>query len=292
MYQVSFNGCWAKVNRAKQHRDALERYISKIFSIKANRPTLGAKFDTESGDHIVYINHVPDLGPFLENVALFVGDVTHNLRCALDHLAFQLALYHQGGSLTPQQERAVQFPITDNAKEFRKQSKRYLKNISPEHEKIIEGLQPYHGLAGRPDSWSGPYIHQLDLLNKLSNTDKHRMLTPILTVPWSSEFFSPAGDDTLSMIINQGLNQHVESLMSGQSPHLGGDRLEVGTIILRTTIPGRILEQEVNMAGYVTPMIHLADGRPLIPTLDRLVAFVVYVLRQFEPLFHSGTRGV
>jgi len=285
MYQVSFNGCWAKVNRAKQHRDALEEYIKETFSIKANLPTLGAKFDTESGEHIVYINRVPDLGPFLDNVALFVGDVVHNLRCALDHLAFQLALYHQGGSLTPQQERDVQFPTFNSEEKFRKKRDRYLKYIAPEHRTIIEGLQPYHGLAGRPDSWSGTYIHQLALLGGLSNKDKHRMLTPILAVPWSSEFFSPAGDDNLSMIINQGLNQHVESLMSGQPPHLGDDRLEVGTIILRATIPRRILEQEVNMAGYVTPMIHLADGRTLIPTIDRLSAFVVYVLRKFKPLF-------
>jgi len=285
MYQVSFSGCWAKVNRAKQHRDALEGYISETFSVKSNLPTLGAKFDTESGEHIVYINRITDLGPFFDNVAVFVGDVVHNLRCALDHLAFQLALYHRDGSLTPQQERAVQFPISDSEEKFRKKRDRYLGYIAPEHRTIIEGLQPYHGLAGRPDSWSGPYIHQLALLRNLSDTDKHRMLTPILAVPWSSEFFSPAGDDNLSMIINQGLNQHVKSLMSGQPLHLGGDHLKVGTIILRATIPERILEHEVDMAGYVTSMIHLADGRPLVPTLDRLADFVVYVLRQFEPLF-------
>jgi len=283
MYKVSLKGCWAKVNRAKQHRDALEGYIKETFSAKANLSTLGAKFDKESGEHIVYINRVPDLGPFLDNVALFIGDVVHNLRCALDHLAFQLALYHRDGSLTLQQERAVQFPIADNEEGFLKQHGRYLRDIAPEHRTIIERLQPYHGLAGRPDSWSGTYIHQLALLRDLSNADKHRMLTPILAVPWSSQFFSLT--DSLRTIINQGLNQHVESLMSGQTPHLGGDRLEVGSVVLRAAIPGRILEQEVNMAGYVTPMIHLPDGRPLIPTLDRLAAFVVYILHEFEPLF-------
>jgi hypothetical protein len=278
MYKVSLNSCWAKVNRAKQHRDALEAYIGETFSIKANLPTLGAKFDTESREHIVYINHVPDLGPFLDNVALFIGDVVHNLRCALDHLAFQLA---RGESLAPKQQRKVQFPIFDKEEDFHR--KCYLGDIAPEHRKIIEELQPYHGLAGRPDSWSGSYIHQLALLRDLDNMDKHRMLTPILAVPWSSQFFSLT--DSLRTIINQGLNQHVESLMSGQTPHLGSDRLEVGSVVLRAAIPRRILEQEVNMAGYVTPMIHLPDGRPLIPTLDRLAAFVVYILHEFEPLF-------
>lgn len=286
MYQVSFNGCWAKVNRAKQHRDALEGYISETFSVRANLPTLGAKFDTESGEHIVYINRVPDLGPFRENVALFVGDVVHNLRCALDHLAFQLACYHQGHSLPPKKERSVQFVITnntDNEVKFYKNYKGYLQYIAPEHIKIIEGLQPYHRTAGRPDSWSGTYIHQLDLLKHLSNMDKHRMLTPILAVVWTSEFHSLT--DNVRMIIDRGLNQHVKSLMSGQPPHLGGDRLEVGTVVLRATIPDLILEKEVDMAGYVTPGLHLADGSPLIPTLDRLADFVEYVLRKFEPLF-------
>jgi len=281
MYQVSFNGCWVKVNRAKQHRDDLERYIRETFSDKDNRPTLGAKFDAESGDHIIYINHVPDLGPFSDNVAARVGDVVHNLRSALDHLAFQLA---RGESLTPEQQRKVQFPIFDCEKDFRR--KCYLGDIAPEHRKIIEKLQPYHGLAGRPDSWSGPYIHQLALLRDLDNMDKHRILTPTLAVPWSSEFFSPAEDDNLRMIIYQGLRQHVESLMSGQPPHLGGDRLEAGTVVLRATMPRRILKQEVNMAGYVTPMIHLPEGRPLIPTLDRLSDFVmVDIIRRFEALF-------
>lgn len=252
MYQISFNGCWAKVNRAKHLRDALEGYIKETFSAKASLSTLGAKFDKESGEHIVYINRVPDLGHFLDNVALFIGDVVHNLRCALDHLAFQLALYHRDGSLTLQQEKAVQFPICDSGEEFRRQCDRYLKDIAPEHRTIIKGLQPYHGLAGRPDSWSGTYIHQLALLRDLSNADKHRMLIPILAVPWSSELISLT--ESLRVIIDQGLNQHVKALMSGQPPHLGGDRLEVGTIILRATIRRCILEQEVNMAGsYYKP---------------------------------------
>lgn len=283
MYQVSFNGCWAKVNRAKQHRDALEGYIRETFSVKANLPTLGAKFDAESGEHIVYINCIPDLVPFLNNVALFVGDVVHNFRCALDHLAFQLARYHRGGSLTPRQERDVQFPIADSEEGFERQRDRYLRYIAPEHITIIEGLQLYHRTAGRPDGWSGPYIHQLALLRDLSNMDKHRMLTPILAVPWMSEFFSPP----VNHIIRTSIIQDVEAFIVGQAlhPETGEHRLEVGIVVFRATIPGRILEQEVDMAGYVTPMIHLADGRTLVPTLDRLAAFVVYVLSEFETLF-------
>jgi hypothetical protein len=192
-------------------------------------------------------------------------------------------MYYRDGSLTPQQEKAVQFTIADSEEKFRAQHNRHLEDIAPEHITIIEGLQPYHGTAGRPDSWSGPYIHQLALLRDLSNADKHHILTPVLAVPWSSEFFNIT--DSLRMVVNQGLNQHVESLTAGQPPHLGGDRLEVGTVILRANIPGRLLEQEVDMIGYVTPMIHLAVGRPLVPTLDRLVAFVEYILHDFEPLF-------
>ena len=37
----------------------------------------------------------------------------HNLRCALDHLVYPLALSHKDGDLTPQQARLLQLPIVD-----------------------------------------------------------------------------------------------------------------------------------------------------------------------------------
>ncbi|MFC1874982.1 hypothetical protein ACFLY3_02360 [Chloroflexota bacterium] len=287
MYQPSFNGCWAKINRAKEHRDALDVYIGEFFSIKANRSILSAKFDANKNENIIYISKVPDLSPFLTRVALYIGDITHNLRSALDYLAFQLTLYNKSGNLTPKEEGEIQFPIispsvSDPQKEFMRKSKRHLKYVDPTHVATIERLQPYHGLAGRPDGWSGDYIHQLDLLRNLSDKDKHRMLTPILTLPSRSEFISGAGG--VGDIVTQCIVHNASSLMAGNLP---GDspRLEEGAVILSSPITQCPISIDVDVAGYVTPSINLSEGGALIPTIDRITTFVEYIIREFEPLF-------
>jgi len=69
-----------------------------------------------------------------------VGEITYNLRCALDYLIYALAVLDSGSD-----EKGTQFPILDAAKDFAGRGKTMLKGLNAAHVAAIERLQPYQG---------------------------------------------------------------------------------------------------------------------------------------------------
>lgn len=297
MYQVSFRGCTAKINRAKQHRNDLEEYIRSTFEDKRNRATLRADLEPESGYHIVSIQSVPDLSSFQENVGLMVGDVVHNLRSALDHLAWQLACLNTNGS--PSRPWRVQFVIEDDPARFARYcNSDCLAEIDPAHQALIERRQPYQGLHERPDNWSGPYIHQLALLRDLSNEDKHRVLPTILLIPhrFVHEGIGLALDlltEVLAMLAGRTPRPDLLEFIGREIQWTteGLDEMKPGAGIYRARLVGPNVQPHMDMVGYATPNVALEERRAVIPTLDRIAAYVEGVIREFEPLFVKGAHA-
>jgi hypothetical protein len=104
-----------------------------------------------------------------------IGDIVHNWRSALDHLAYQLVIRN---GRTP--SNRTQFPIfskspldasiyskAKDAKDALERWNRQVRGMHPNDVAVIERLQPYNG-------GHGPDIHPLLALNQLSNWDKHR----------------------------------------------------------------------------------------------------------------------
>jgi hypothetical protein len=130
--------------------------------------------------------------PLPPQLLLLVGDVVHNLRSALDHLALELAIANFRPDPVPGDiERDSEFPIfpyMTEAGEFGEErffrTKRNspepapgsglskLRGIDPDALRIIEGIQPYHR---RIAFWEDPLwvIHELDRI------DKHRRLNVV-----------------------------------------------------------------------------------------------------------------
>src|SRR5262245_46372286 len=125
--KAPLDACLLKVERAKEHRDALDAYIRDTFAIDANRPRLGVKSDPETGEQILYINYMPELDGFANRCSLILGDAVHNLRSALDRLAYQLA--HRSTSGNIQKPKSIQFPICDTTGEFAGAKARYLSEV-------------------------------------------------------------------------------------------------------------------------------------------------------------------
>jgi len=98
------------------------------------------------------------------DAACLAGDVVHNLRSALDHLAQQLALVGCP-SLTDKELRQIEFPIAESLAKYEADKARKVKGMKPEAIKKIDGLRPYKG--GNDALWR---LHELD------NIDKHRAL--------------------------------------------------------------------------------------------------------------------
>jgi hypothetical protein len=296
-YRVSFDSCWAKLDRAKQHRDALNIYIRETLSGESNRAPLWAELDPESGYHVYRVKSLPDMEPILTNIGLMVGDVIHNVRASLDHLTWQLACSFTQGAV--EYPHRVQFPIItewidprDGSDAWEKVRRRNLSEVSPDHAAQIKGYQPPNGIGGRTDRWTGDYLHQLALLQDLSNTDKHRTLNVILAHPGQFGITAPAGTrfgrrDMAEYMLEQGA-ANAEQFRGQPTDDIRWDRagelLELDTEVCRAKLLGSEVPAKMDMAGYVTPQIALTERRPAIPTLDRIAAFAALVISEFEPL--------
>lgn len=105
-----------------------------------------------------------------------IGDLVHNLRSALDHLAIALVLSENpnadiGGTAFPLRKND---PLAANAPAAGKNSwKRMVKGMSPAHVAAIKAVQPFNNPHFSADR------NTLAVLNALSNADKHRRLVPI-----------------------------------------------------------------------------------------------------------------
>lgn len=173
-------GAFLKVERARQHLKLLNAEIAAFAAKDSYR--VAANFEGEPAEIVIrmYFRDKPASIPL--RLSLIAGDAVHNLRSALDHLAYALAQIGTGPT------RHTQFPIFEDAKQFRDNQDRFLAGIVKRHRARIEALQPYHARPGflesvKPDS-QHPLASNLFLLaiRRLDNMDKHRLLispTPV-----------------------------------------------------------------------------------------------------------------
>ena len=101
-------------------------------------------------------------------LSVLVGDCVHNLRSALDHLAYVLASGHSG-PLSPARARTSAFPLFKTGPEFRDRAAGMMAGMSRRARASIERLQPYHRRRCPP-------LWRLWMLHELSNIDKHRLV--------------------------------------------------------------------------------------------------------------------
>lgn len=149
----------AKIERAKEHFETLDREIGEFQ--KNNLCRVRHYEDTENALYVVRI----DIPIVPLRFGVLAGDGIHNLRSALDHLAWQLALTRVAKPFD-----YTEFPIVskDTAKD-RAHFKLVTQSMPDRACVRIKALQPYRrGAAFKDDPlWQ---------LNKLWNIDKHRVI--------------------------------------------------------------------------------------------------------------------
>ncbi len=157
MPKPSLEGVEIKLAMARRHArafadEATAHLAEAEYRFKAN--------STDGGRRHVYRCDGPP--PALPKMLPgFVGDFVHNLRSALDHLAWQLVLLNNENP-----DGRTAFPIAMTAKRFEDMKVQYA-GVSPVAFQQIEAVQPYRHMEGT----SG-----LRWLNELDNIDKHRHL--------------------------------------------------------------------------------------------------------------------
>jgi len=260
-----------KIDRASEEIELLDQHIREENLLNENKAKLEARYNADSGKHEIYLSNVPNLDELRAQVSITVSTIVHWLRSALDNMVYERALVNTHDNI--QNASQLQFPIVDSQSEFGNVAARQISELSSQDQAIIESFQPYHGVAGRSDSFSGPYIHQLSLLRNISNTDKHREAVNISVDPNSFE---------TTAIASPIMDSRSKWTIENPKEYFGTFRpaeMRVGAVAFEAVVDGKPLKSPA-FAGYAVAHFSLDEGRSLIPTLRRIDSYVRNVVEE------------
>jgi hypothetical protein len=171
---------WAKLDRAGQHLVALRKVVADHLGTDPVTLTPGP---TDVPGRLAY--RIRYREPFPVTMFTITGDVLHNLRTALECLAFEFARLSQGGKLTPKQEEASTFPIRSSPDGFERFFGKDRSGLYDQRaRRAFRFAQPFaqleeakrHGVAldkSFEEEFKWDSLHRL---HSLWNLDKHRRL--------------------------------------------------------------------------------------------------------------------
>lgn len=218
-------GVRAKIGRADEH---LETFRAEAVAFGSRQPyRIVVEPNEDSTQYMARVDFTEQ--PPLTRWSLVLGDAVHNLRCALDHLVYALAIFESGQD-PPPRESNLQFVIAEAPDDFAER-RRHIKSLSQDAQAAIQRLQPYN----RPQTAQRAPLLLLDELDKI---DKHRLLQIARVVPGATQC-------------------KIQGLRSGQGNILRGrfSALEDGTpfvvLMLDEPTPGVKMKFDMTMAVAV-----------------------------------------
>ena len=168
-----FDGIEAKIDRAGEHVDALNREITDW--AQSQPYSVASEPEGQATHHRIYVNlhKIPDVRRW----GLLLGDAVHNMRSALDHVVYAGAIRVTGQD-PPPDERRLQFVIVDDpSSEWSKQAW-HMAPLSDEMRAFIRGVQP-----DRSSDPNGYQLNPLRWIRDLDDADKHRAIRPVFVLP-------------------------------------------------------------------------------------------------------------
>lgn len=210
---------------------------------------------------------------------LMIGDAIHNIRCALDHLWWQLAIDHLGRKPTEEEAREIQFPILTylDPEKFRRH--RFVKHVSTEAADKAERMQRYDASPDQP--------LLLTVLADLSNHDKHREIRPAFFINTDISlpimpFAEVMVDCEIPIERRDGMQIVEPEIVYGTSDRPAPGDVVVG-IRVRPTGPNPDIKVEPEATGEIA----LGEGEYTFAVLDEIGKFVWTSLNWFAPLLRS-----
>ena len=155
----------AKLGRAQHHFDTIETEINAFIQTKRYRLVVDKPTDNL---RIIRLESAPEIPT--ERWGLLVGDCIHNLRSALDYIAWRLAGSDRADTNT-------QFPIFTTREGWQRQGVRRIRGMKTEARALIERTQPFHSTT--------PDLALLNVIRILDDTDKHKLITVVAAAPSS-----------------------------------------------------------------------------------------------------------
>lgn len=187
-----FQSSKEKLNRADRHFQVLKGLVDAfVDEIEAkNDHVFTFEQEWRPRSHCLVWSIADPQPPNIE-WGLVLGDILHNLRSALDHIAWSLVT---AGKRPPEtlnggEQNAVKFPICKIRSDFNEaikpaSQKRHpcLPGVVRSQIALIRRHQPYR--AGERKA----HLHPLALLQQFSNDDKHRVLQLAFFRPYDPQF--------------------------------------------------------------------------------------------------------
>lgn len=160
MDEATILGCFAKAKRAEV---ALEETAVEWRAWVESDP-YPSRVESHGAEHLIYYDFSVPAPP---HFAVRIGEIAHDLRSALDHLAWREALEHLGREPTRDEAKEIAFPICERRRSFERSSVR--EYVSTDAWAAMERHQPF-----RDETPKRP--HALALLHWINRMDKHRFL--------------------------------------------------------------------------------------------------------------------
>jgi hypothetical protein len=268
MTRHAFAGCWAKLNHAITHINLLGTEIEKAGAPNPDLIPLRRMYEADQGAIVYRIDRVIQVR---DDWPLIFGDAIHDLRGALDHLMWQLAIAYLGRKPTRAEARNIQFPEVRKLKDF--QGHRFLKCIRQTDIERLKPFQPYKRLQKGA-------LHPLPKLVALSNTDKHRRLHLLVTAPHQATLTNrPDAYRDCTPILRAfpgGMGAAIDHVTPKRNPHVND---MVFRVFVQPTGPNPDVDLDVRLTCFV------GTGRlgPVVPMLKGMAQYVAAVIGEFDP---------
>jgi len=242
---------WQKLTWGNQHFERLEKALREALDPKAHPVTVESHIDAAQ-KLSVRVASVPTIP---RDCSLIVGDVIHSYRASLDHAAWALVRKARQ-RLSARQEADVAFSMSWTRAAFDNKRAQRLPGITDEEFALISRYQPYRRTKEGA---------RMRLLQRLSNTDKHRELIVAVMQAWP---------DSRLRVRAVGYSVPISSVRYMYSRPV---QLRVGMLVLEAQLrPLLGVQREVHMEGHISayPALRQRDthltGPPPLSVYDAL----------------------
>jgi hypothetical protein len=181
--QALLSSCRSKIGRADEHLDALNREMNAWGDGDPFRIVRQGNANGTKHQFSLRYKTQPDVWRW----SMLLGDAVHNLRSALDHIVYALAI-NQTRTDPPDDDLKLAFPIASDPGHFAR-SRWRIASLNDATQCAIERAQPYNRLN------HGRVFQRLWWLAQLDDIDKHRLahLTPLAAQPDKIEIDAEPG---------------------------------------------------------------------------------------------------
>jgi hypothetical protein len=283
------HGVWLKLDRAKAHVDALRADVFEASDGDPTKVTLARRFDADAKAVLLYVKRLPEIR---DSYGVLIGDAIHNVRSALDHLWWALAVRHLKREPTDDEAKEIQFPIFTRPSFLKPgvwENHPYLRHVSDEAAAKAKTMQPF--LIPNPTSKPMVIVDYLALLAELSNVDKHRFIHAAVTVPQQAVLVPPTTfDDCTPVWVDAG-----KQALSIDVHNFERDpTIKLDDVVVRLYVIPNGPNPDVDLKADFTCVISLQIPSGIVlrmlDAMDGIGEHVLGCVREFEPLFRRGNR--